>query len=206
MIVIFNGPPAAGKDEATAQFINRGFKHLSFKDVLIDETCKYFKVTRESFMHGYDDRNVKEEPVSALMCRSRREALIHVSEDIIKPKYGKSFFGEKVAEKIQDGVHYAISDGGFSEEIAPILERISAEDIILVQLLREGCSYSSDSRRYFNGDLKKEIIVGKPSFINEEDILPTKLPLHTFRIHNNGCLDAFHSALTDVHDWVKARM
>lgn len=157
-------------------------------------------------MHGYDDRNVKEEPKSALMCRSRREALIHVSEDIIKPKYGKSFFGEKVAEKIQDGVHYAISDGGFSEEIAPILERISAEDIILVQLLREGCSYSSDSRRYFNGDLKKEIIVGKPSFINEEDILPTKLPLHTFRIHNNGCLDAFHSALTDIHDWVKARM
>jgi len=206
MIVIFNGPPAAGKDEATAQFINRGFKHLSFKDVLIDETCKYFKVTREWFMHGYDDRNVKEEPKSALMCRSRREALIHVSEDIIKPKYGKSFFGEKVAEKIQDGVHYAISDGGFSEEIAPILERISAEDIILVQLLREGCSYSSDSRRYFNGDLKKEIIVGKPSFINEEDILPTKLPLHTFRIHNNGCLDAFHSALTDIHDWVKARM
>lgn len=31
MIVLFNGPPGAGKDAAADFFKEKGFKHLSFK-------------------------------------------------------------------------------------------------------------------------------------------------------------------------------
>lgn len=206
MIIIFNGPPAAGKDEATAQFVNRGFRHLSFKDVLIDETCKYFNVKREWFMDGYDDRAIKEEPKSALHGYSRRSALIHVSEDVIKPKYGKDFFGQKVAEKIEDGVNYAISDGGFSEEIAPILEKVNPYEIVLVQITRDGCSYRGDSRKYFNGRLQNEMIIGHRTEIEEEDMLPEQLQLLTYRVHNNGTLESFHQILSDIYTQLSRSM
>jgi hypothetical protein len=205
MIIIFNGPPAAGKDEATAQFVERGYKHLSFKEVLIEETCKYFGVTREWFMNGYNIRRIKEEPKSALLGKSRRSALIHVSENVIKPKYGKDFFGQRVAEKIEPDVDYAISDGGFSEEIAPILKNVNADEIILVQLMRDGCSYHGDSRRYFNGDVYKEYVIGHSTTLNEADLLPERLPLYTFRIHNNGSLVQFHKTLREIYNFVQVK-
>ena len=206
MIIIFNGPPAAGKDEATVQFTSRGFHHLSFKEVLIEETVKFFGTTMEWFMKDYDNRAMKEKAAVELKGLSRREALIHVSEDVIKPKFGKDFFGVKVAEKIDPDKNYAISDGGFSEEIIPIMEKIEPSEIILVQLLRDGCSYSGDSRKYFNGDVFKEYVIGSTTPIHQEDLLPEKLPLYTFRIHNNGSLYEFHQSLTEIHAFTKSRM
>ncbi len=62
MIIIFNGPPGSGKDEAASYFKRRGFKHLSFKQVLFKETIAFFDVDEEWFMNGYNDRTVKEQP------------------------------------------------------------------------------------------------------------------------------------------------
>jgi hypothetical protein len=206
MIVIFNGPPAAGKDEATVQFTARGYQHLSFKEVLIEETVKHYDVTMDWFMDGYDDRTVKETPMAELEGLSRREALIHVSEDIIKPKHGKEFFGLQVASKIEEGKHYGISDGGFTEEIAPIIAKVGIDKIKLVQLLRLGCSYRGDSRKYFNGNVSKEYIIDKHTEIDPDDILPEKLPLYTYRVHNNGHLSEFHKTLTNIYKAIESEL
>ena len=116
MIVIFNGPPGSGKDEAASLFKETfGFQNLSFKYQLFKETIAHFEVDKAWFMEGYDDREVKEKKEFALKDMSRREAMIHVSEDIIKPKNGKDYFGRMVAEEIEDGKNYAIADGGFTE-------------------------------------------------------------------------------------------
>jgi len=198
MIVIFNGPPGSGKDEAASYFCARGFRHLSFKEVLFEETIKHFKVTRSWFMDGYDDRSQKEEPKAALQGMSRREAMIHVSESIIKPNHGAAYFGEQVAEQIDAGIDYAISDGGFVEELHPLIEKVGLAGIIIVQITREGCCYSSDSRRYFKGDLRHEYVAGKRSEINPMHFLDKKFDIVTFRIHNNGTLEQFHEKLNDV--------
>ena len=100
MIILFNGPPASGKDCAADYFKDKGYKHLSFKYQLFKETFKYFDVTEEWFMTDYDNRTVKEHPSLHLGGFSRREAMIHVSENVIKPKRGLDYFGKMVAEEI----------------------------------------------------------------------------------------------------------
>lgn len=200
MIIIFNGPPASGKDEAAAYFKRRGFKHLSFKHFLFQETIAFFGVEEEWFMNGYNDRSAKERPEELLDGMSRREAMIYVSEDIAKPAFGKDVFGVHVAKEVEDGKNYAISDGGFEEELVPIINRVGADNIILVQLTREGCDYSLDSRRYFNGKLVKEYVIQKTSSINANHMLPNVFPVRTYRVHNNGSIEEFHKILHDIFE------
>lgn len=201
MIVIFNGPPGSGKDEAASYFKeNFGFGNLSFKYQLFKQTMSHFDVNEEWFMEGYEDREVKERKCEALDGMSRREAMIYVSEEIIKPKHGKSYFGKMVSEEVQDGMNYAIADGGFVEELEPLVERVGAENIVIVQLTREGHDYSSDSRRYFNGRLIKEYTINGATKVDKEYVLPEELNILTYRIHNNGSIRNFHSVLTDIYN------
>lgn len=199
MIVIFNGPPKSGKDEAAKLYKEQfGFDNLSFKYQLFKETISHFEVNEEWFMEGYENREIKEKKEHALNGMSRREAMIHVSEDIIKPKKGKDYFGRMVSEEIEEGKNYAIADGGFIEELEPLMEKVGAENIVLVQLARFGCDYSSDSRRYFNGNVIKEYVINGVSHIDKEYVLPEELNIRTYRVHNNGSVRNFHSVLNDI--------
>lgn len=205
MIIIFNGPPGSGKDEAALYFKRRGFKHVSFKYVLFKETVDYFGVSHDWFMKDYySDRKVKETPEKALKGMSRREALIHVSEEVIKPVEGLDFFGRCVAEEIEAGKDYAISDGGFVEELTPIINKIGTENIVLVQLTREGCDYSTDSRRYFDGNLIKEYVLKHQTPIKKQHVLPHKFAIRTYRIHNNSTIRDFHGVLQEIYQSEKA--
>ena len=204
MIVIFNGPPGSGKDEAASLFKEVfGFGNLSFKYQLFKETINHFEVDKAWFMEGYDDREVKEKKEFALNEMSRREAMIHVSEDIVKPKNGKDYFGRMVAEEIEDGKNYAIADGGFIEELEPIIEKLGEENIVLVQITREGHDFSTDSRRYFDGKLFKEYTIGHETPIEKSFVLDEKFDIKTYRIHNNGSLRNFHNTLMDIHSELK---
>ena len=201
MIVIFNGPPASGKDEAASLFKdNYGFGNLSFKYQLFKETIKHFDVDKRWFMEGYNDRSQKEKAEFALQGMSRREAMIHVSEDIIKPKKGLDYFGKSVAEEIEEGNNYALADGGFVEELEPIIEKVGAENIVIVQLTREGCDYSSDSRKYFNGRLINEWTVGHKTQIDKAYVLKEEMDIKTYRVHNNGSLHNLYDALETIHN------
>lgn len=206
MIVIFNGPPGSGKDEAASLFKEvYGFGNLSFKYQLFKETINHFEVDKAWFMEGYDDREVKEKKEFALNEMSRREAMIHVSEDIVKPKNGKDYFGRMVAEEIEDGKNYAIADGGFIEELEPIIEKLGEENIVLVQITREGHDFSTDSRRYFDGKLFKEYTIGHETPIEKSFVLDEKFDIKTYRIHNNGSLRNFHNTLMDIHSELKVQ-
>lgn len=204
MIIICNGPPGSGKDEAASYFKKHGFKHISFKHVLFKETIEYFGVPHDWFMRDYNDRKIKERPEKALGGLSRREALIHVSEEVIKPVEGLDFFGRCVANEIEDGKNYAISDGGFIEELTPIINKIGTENIVLVQLTRDGCDYSTDSRRYFDGNLIKECVLNHQTPIKKQHVLPHKFAISTYRIHNNGAIEDFYGVLQEIYQSEKA--
>lgn len=199
MIILFNGPPGSGKDAAADYFGKRGFKHLSFKYQLYKETVKYFDVDFNWFMEGYKDREIKEIPSTLLGNMSRREAMIYVSEKVIKPRKGLDYFGNQVANEIQDGVDYAISDGGFVDELVPVINKVGSENFTLVQLTRNGCDYSSDSRRYFDGNVVHEYVNRKPTPVSSKYVLPYKFDVKTYRIHNNGTIEDFYKVLDEIY-------
>jgi hypothetical protein len=199
MHIIFNGPPGSGKDEACSFLkTNYGFKHLQFKDQLFLETASHFNVSLDWFMSSYNDRKIKEKPEAELNGLSRRQALIHVSEDIIKPKFGKDYFGVKTSEKIDLVSSYCFSDGGFVEEVLPVINTVGHENICIVQLIRNGSSFSFDSRNYIHGHLQD--VFGLPLFVNQNTLveLEPEIPIRMYVIYNNTSVSDFHQAIIKI--------
>ena len=206
MIVLFNGPPRSGKDAAADFFKHRkGWKHLSFKYQLYKETCNYFGCDYDWFMERYDDRSVKEVPHIDLGHMSCREAMIYVSEKVVKPLRGLDHFGKLVADEIDLKKDYAISDGGFVDELIPVVEKVGTENFVLVQLTRDGEDYSSDSRRYFQGSrIQNEYVLGnKYTEIDRKYVLPQVFDVNMYRIHNNGSLQDFNNTLEKIYQSIK---
>lgn len=208
MVIIFNGPPGSGKD-AACEYLSKtyDYTHMSFKDQLFKETFKFFGVSKGWFMKGYEDRSVKETPVPQLKVNgrklSRRQAMIYVSEDFLKPKYGKSYFGDILASQINDVTKlYCISDGGFIEELQPIINKFGTDNITIVQLTRDGCSFSNDSRKYLNGNLVQSFVLETGTKIDSAYCIKLEDDIRTYRIHNNGSLEVFNETLSELHEKV----
>lgn len=115
------------------------------------------------------DKNSNEDNILLSM----REALIFVSEIIIKPIYGETYFGDQTAEnvKTKDG-NFVITDSGFADEIFPLLN-ISNENslkdklkIVHISISSKGfgsetkpenLNFKNDSRDYNLWDIKESI-------------------------------------------------
>lgn len=209
MIILFNGPPRSGKDAGADYFKkNYGWKHLSFKYQLYKETCNYFGCDYDWFMNRYDDRSVKEVPHMDLGHMSCREAMIYVSEEVVKPKRGLDYFGQLVANEIDLTKDYAISDGGFVDELIPVVEKVGSKNFVLVQLTRDGEDYSSDSRRYFQGSrIEHEYVLGnKYTEIDNKYVLPQVFDVNMYRIHNNGSLQDFNNTLEKIYKSIQTNV
>lgn len=72
-----------------------------------------------------------------------------MSEEVIKPNFGKEYFGEATAENMQPGIN-VISDCGFGEELGPIYRECEG-NMLIMQISRIGCTFAGDSRSYING-------------------------------------------------------
>ena len=150
-VIILNGPPNIGKDTLgnnVQQLI--GWPRMEFKEALYRETASYYGVDLVTFAMLASGRTTKEVPMPTLGGLSPRQAMIHVSEEVIKPKFGKQFFGAKAYELIQtlDGSTDTVvfSDGGFVEE-AGYLVGMGCE-VHIIQLHAEGRDFGNDSRNY----------------------------------------------------------
>ena len=150
-VIILNGPPNIGKDTLgnnVQQLI--GWPRMEFKEALYRETASYYGVDLVTFAMLASGRTTKEVPMPTLGGLSPRQAMIHVSEEVIKPKFGKQFFGAKAYELIQtldDSTDTVVfSDGGFVEE-AEYLVGMGCE-VHIIQLHAEGRDFGNDSRNY----------------------------------------------------------
>jgi hypothetical protein len=197
MNIIFNGPPGSGKDEA-CEFIesNYGFKHLIFKEELLADTIKLFNVSQSWFMNGYQDRSTKEQPENELGGLSRREALIHTSENVMKKKFGSDYYGQIVAEKMDGISSYCFSDSGFKDEILPVINTVGSDNICIIQLFRDGCSFKKDSRNYLNGQVQDEFILGFKS--EKLNVGVPEFHVRSYQIHNNDNIENFHKIIRTI--------
>lgn len=143
--IIFNGPPLSGKDCAAGYCVSEfGGQQLQMKDKLIELTKCVFDITDEKFDWYYQREN-KERKFSELGDRSIREALICVSEEMVKPVLGKGYFGRAAANKLIDDLNF-FSDGGFVEELLPVVDR--SDKTYIIQIKRDGHTFDNDSRDY----------------------------------------------------------
>ena len=151
-VTVLNGPPGSGKDTLAA--LVQPAAPVAFKDFLYFKTAEYYSIYIDAFKRACADRERKELPYFCEGTYKRfglspREMLIHVSEEIIKPKYGKGYFGEAAAKEWYGKCSPVIaSDGGFYEEVQPICDTFGKENVLIIRLHREGFNFDGDSRNY----------------------------------------------------------
>lgn len=112
---------------------------------------------------------------------SSRGALIHVSEDVVKPVKGKDYYGKKLAEKIENSSErfYFVPDSGFKEESTIVADK--GYNVYIVHLERSGTTFEGDSRKLLNKDDFKEC---------------SNIKFTT--VVNNGSLDDLYNAIVDL--------
>jgi hypothetical protein len=172
---ILNAPPNAGKDTiAEALCAATGAIHMEMKSHLYQVTASLFNMSPVNLRMIATDRERKErqtqlftlpidkynqlcritgnKPVRGVSPRSThaispREALIYTSEIVVKPTFGRDYFGKIANSNIQP-CGAVFSDGGFDEEIEPIAR--GQKDVYIIQFERDGCSWSGDSRGWLS--------------------------------------------------------
>ena len=79
---------------------------------------------------------------------SPREALIYTSEIVIKPRFGDKYFGLAAADSIKNDENGSVfSDGGFQEELSPLVDVVGEENVYIVQFTRgDKKDFLGDSR------------------------------------------------------------
>lgn len=165
-VVIMNGPPSCGKDTA-AKYLSEvhGFIHLEMKAPLrkiahaivamhsdftiprdVIKFCDYVELDTER------KSTMKSECFGRKPngdCRTWREFLIHISENVCKPIFDPFVFARAALKSIHESKSQKIvfSDGGFQEEVDFISSDPSVS-LHVVHLFRDGCTFKGDSRSY----------------------------------------------------------
>ena len=166
-VIILNGPPNCGKD-AIAEYLAGKYptvRKKSFKERLTALTQMIHNVSPEWWEENYT-RELKEKPSERLLGLTPREALIKVSETVIKPNYGKDYFGKAAAESLEEGIN-VFSDGGFTEEIIPLTDEVGSDNIMIVRITRPNCSFDGDSRNYLDIPRVKAVNVDNDGTLEE---------------------------------------
>ena len=173
-ILILNGPPRSGKDSLANHIVslNPLWRHLKFASTLKQMTHRLYNIPEE-YAKAYEKD--KETPRPEFYGLSARQAYINVSEQYIKPTHGTDFFGQALATQIEKYLsstiyhNFVISDGGFWDEILPLILKFHASAITVVYLSREGSNWSKDSRNYISQDKLDFYEVQTVAISNEGD-------------------------------------
>lgn len=165
-VIVLNAPMKSGKDYLADLLVGimdqNGIPaaHREVKEMLFSVAIKAAGITPQLWAAIYD-RHYKEEPSPYLMIDGKhvspREWMIHCSEDLIKPMFGKHAFGDAAVNALRkdypegEGV-IIYSDGGFIEEVERLSEYAYSigGDFMLVRVHREGYGWGIDSRSYLN--------------------------------------------------------
>jgi len=153
-IILFNGPPGCGKDTA-ASIISKHLPNLVYQYKMalpLKEACHKLLGLQGTLE---ELEPLKEQPVRFPLVDPEktmrlRDFYIHISENVMKPLYGKRVFGQLAVEYLRQ-CHQAvatISDSGFYDEAMPIIEYFGVEHVLLVRLHRPGKTFAGDSRSY----------------------------------------------------------
>lgn len=157
-IYIINGPPRAGKDQLA--------KFIRFTLHALEEDCEILKFAKplddmakailpEHIVDDYDSwRETKKDVVFNSQGATVRKVLIGVSENLVKPLLGKTYFAEKAVDMIQNTRHIdnvVFSDSGFQTEFDHFVDHMAPDHkVLLIRLERAGKGFQGDSRNFIS--------------------------------------------------------
>lgn len=177
-VILFNGPPGCGKDSAVDRLhpLSSTNYKIAFKNAIYKIAAEIYGIEYSAFKEICTDRDKKETIFDILDGKTPRQTLIEVSEKVIKPFYGKDFFGKNLARKLTNSGTYLISDGGFPDELLPVINEIGSENVFVVRIRGRG-SFEGDSRDYFTDE-----------FLNSCNV-------RYWDVDNTGTLDEFYNLI-----------
>lgn len=180
LVVVINGPAKSGKDTICEELVSRfnhedlNVVHMEFKELLFDAVTRTAGVSRQLWDSLYD-RKYKERPSPYLVVDgeqiSPRNMMIHISENVMKPIFGKDVFGKAFTERLKQveassggkKTLVVVSDGGFIEEALPVVQYLGKDNYLLIRLHRvdksgEEYTFAGDSRNYlYANDFPEEL-------------------------------------------------
>ena len=175
-IYILNAPPASGKDTLSDYLVKEhGWCKEQMKTPLFTIAAAMLGLTLEQFMLLYSNREWKETYHQTIKM-TPRQLLILISEDFVKPVCGQNAFGVLATRRLllQDiDKNTVFSDGGFVEEIKPLVETFGKETVIVIRIHRKGCTFDGDSRSYITDKQADELGINIHDFYNDEQPLET---------------------------------
>lgn len=169
-VILFNGPPGSGKDVAVAHLMKKypdKFVKREYKTKLIELTKLMYDCPNELW-DELQPRENKEVPHPIFEGRSPRQALIYISEEIMKPNFGQDYLSKSLVANLNHKKVNLVPDCGFPIELDSVVDKVGADNVILVRIHRPGCDFSNDSRMYVSND-----------------------KVLTYEINNNGSLESF---------------
>ena len=174
-IIILNGPPGSGKDLIGAALVNAAcWNVLAFKGGIYD-ALQALSDTAGSDLYSnlvrdYDDRDFKELKGHLVPDMSIRDIMIHTSEVCMKQLFGPNVFGMILATKMVPGFNYAITDGGFEDEINALTNTVfETHDVVVFRILRHDYTFAKDSRRYVTPGLTNCPVFDLVHYENQTD-------------------------------------
>lgn len=151
-VIFLNGPISSGKDTAAAAILRHpdvSARVYAMKTPMYRALQGLFDIPDHTFKRLVNEYKEGETP--HMLGDIPRSALISLSEEWIKERYGKDALGKLALRTLTKatGVRLTvISDCGFVDEMRPIVEHYGVQNCALVHLYREGCSFVGDSRSY----------------------------------------------------------
>lgn len=117
---------------------------------------------------------------------SKREWLIHVSENVIKKHTSDTYFGDSVVSRISGQDFVVITDSGFVAEALPVIEYVDNKCCLVVQLVKEDASDVKDSRK----------------MLEPEDFRPHMRPVFC-KVTNDGTLGELQTKVEkEIEKWL----
>lgn len=168
--ILFNGPSGIGKDEgyhALAALPGLNPIWRPFATLLKHMTCRFFDTPYA--WYSYEKRkDVTSKEFNGL---TPRQAYIWMSEEVVKPKFGKYYWAEKAVEYYFDQIYkngsnlksahtspFIVTDLGFQHELEPIFKKFKSQNVLIIRVHRNGCDFKNDSREYIRKNKTLRIV------------------------------------------------
>lgn len=98
----------------------------------------------------------KERESNLFFGKTPRQEYIALSEEYAKLRYGSQLFGKVAVRRMMYSNMqntFIFSDSGFADEAVPVINHCKVENVLLIELERDGCNFSNDSRSYIGEEL-----------------------------------------------------
>lgn len=154
-IVAFNGPPRSGKD-TMAEMLANHMDRMGVGMLVVPESLsmplREIAYAMSGWVGATDGPNYEQFKTTVFPAFgvTGRQLMIDVSEKFLKPTYGIEIMAQLLRAR-NEGIGPAvllIRDSGFQIEIDPLIQWVGADNLHVVNVLRDGTSFEGDSREW----------------------------------------------------------